>query len=310
METILVTCYTEPDLDGFACAIAYAELLGKTGQQAVPKFFGLPNVEARFLMQKFNLPYPPEVQAEGFTKVILVDASELRDLDHIIKPENVIEVIDHRKVNDAALFTNAKVQIEKVGSAATLIAEKFRSAKIDISKESSILLYGAIISNTLNFQAGVTTDRDRAMAAWLNQNLGFGTDFIEDMFRAKSDLAGDALAARINGDFAWFLIGGRKIGVGQLEIVGARELVEVRKDEIFAILAGIKAKLALDKIFLSIIDLTQGFNVFISADVEVQELLHDVLDAEFNENIAFRKGFIMRKEIVPLLKQKLEGSVL
>ena len=71
-----------------------------------------------------------------------------------------IEVVDHRAVNEADKFQNAKIQIEMVGSAATLIAEKFLHATTSTSPESAALLYSAIISNTINFQANVTTDRD------------------------------------------------------------------------------------------------------------------------------------------------------
>jgi len=306
MDKILVTCYTDPDLDGFACAIAYAEFLNATGTAAVPKFFGTPNVEARHLMQKFGFQYPDDVNPAGFDKIILVDASELRDLDGIIKPDNVIEIIDHRKVNDSALFKNAKLQLEFVGSAATLIAEKFHNAYVEISVPATTLLYGAIVSNTLNFRAQVTTDRDCLMAEWLNQKLCFGKDFTDDMFRAKSDMAGDNLAARIEGDFAWFSLGSKKIGVGQLEIMDGKDLIRGRKQEILAILKRLQSELKLDQIFLSIIDLGEGCNAFIADDPEMQKLLSEVLGITFNGGIAIRDGFIMRKEIVPLLKERLE----
>jgi len=305
-DKFLVTCYTEPDLDGFACAIAYAEFLNKTGRPAGVKFFGTPNIEARYLMEKFNFKYPPEVKTGDFEKFILVDSSELRDLDEIIKPEKVVEIIDHRQVNDAASFKNAKIQIELVGSAATLIAEKFHDSMIEISVPAATLLYGAIISNTLNFRAKVTTDRDRLMADWLNTKLGFGNDFTDGMFRAKSDLLGEKLAERIRGDFAWFDIRGKKIGIAQLEIMDAKELVKSRKDETIGILANLKSELSLDQIFISLIDLGEGFNIFITTESETQELLAKILGIEFRENAAIRDGFIMRKEIVPLIKETIK----
>jgi inorganic pyrophosphatase/exopolyphosphatase len=306
MDNILVTCYIDPDLDGFACSIAYAEFLNHIEKSATPKFFGEPNIEARYLMQKFGFKYPEDVDVADFNKFILVDSSELRDLDKAITPENVIEVIDHRKVNDAAHFKNAKIQIELVGSAATLIAEKFYNAKIDISISAATLLYGAIVSNTLNFRAKITTDRDRRMAEWLNHKLKLAQSFVDDMFRAKSDLSGDTLTARIEGDFAWFNMGKQKIGFGQLEVMNVKELIRNRKMDILAVLEKLKSELALDQIFISLIDLGEGFDAFIARDPRTQNLLTKTLGVKFKDCVAIHDGFIMRKEIVPLLKKILE----
>lgn len=302
MNKVVVTSYTEPDLDGFSCAVAYAEFLNKTGTPAVVRIFGTPHIEATHLLQKFGFVIKEDKNA-SLEKVILVDASELRDLDQFIKPESIVEVVDHRKVNDSALFKNAKIQIELVGSAATLIAEKFYEGNVDISKSAATLLYGAIVSNTLNFRAKVTIDRDHKMAGWLNQKLELTKEFIDDMFRAKSDVSGQKLSERIEADFAWFLFGTEKVGVAQLEIMEVKPLVETRKAEVLSILEILKSKDARDKIFISFIDLGEEFNAFITNDPSMQSALASVLGVNFQDNLAFRDGFIMRKEIVPLLKE-------
>lgn len=302
-EKIVVTSYTEPDLDGFSCAMAYAEFLNKTGVPAVVRIFGTPHIEATYLLQKFGFSIEEDKTAP-LDKVVLVDASELRDLDQFIRPENVVEVIDHRKFNDSASFKNAKIQIEFVGSAATLIAEKFYKNDIDISVPAATLLYGAIVSNTLNFRAKVTTDRDRQMAEWLNHKLGLTQEFIDDMFRAKSDVFGEKLAQRIDADFAWFQLGNQKIGIAQMEMMDVKPLLEARKDEILNILEDLKLKDQLDKIFISFIDLGESFNAFLTKDHDMQSWLSRTLDIQFTDDIAFRPNFIMRKEIVPLLKEK------
>ena len=246
-----------------------------------------------------------EDTSANLERVVLVDASELRDLDKFIKPETVIEIIDHRKVNDAAFFKNAKIQIELVGSAATLIAEKFYMNKIEISRDAATLLYGAIISNTLNFRSKNTTDRDRRMAEWLNKKFKFPQTFADDMFRAKSDVAAEKLAQRIEADFAWFAFGIRKIGFAQLEIMDAKIVAETRKTEIFNILNTLKTKENLDDIFISLIDLGAGYNIFIAENPSMQSILANILGVMFQDDIATRPGFMMRKEITPLLREKL-----
>ncbi|TSC70057.1 MAG: Uncharacterized protein CEO12_554, partial [Parcubacteria group bacterium Gr01-1014_46] len=246
MKPILVTCYVNPDLDGVAGAIGYAEFLSKTGKNCEVGIVGEPHDEAKYILDRFGFSYPKSIQnADDYEEVILVDASDVNGLEGKIAPEKVIEIIDHRKAHEAGKFPNAKVQIELVGAAATLVAEKFMQDGVEISKESATLIYGAILSNTLNFKGTVTTDRDKKSAEWLNQTLKLPENFWKELFIAKSDLSGPKLAERIEGDFAWFVLGDKRVGIAQIEIIGAKKLVEEREVEILQTLNKIKNSLCI-----------------------------------------------------------------
>lgn len=310
MKPTLITCYVNPDLDGVACAIAYAEFLNKTGSPALAGIMGEPHTEAGYILDRFALPYPDSIVNDlDFSQVILVDSSDLNGLGGNISPAKVIEVIDHRKINEAEAFPQAKIQIELVGSAATLIAEKFMETNIGISRESAILLYGAIISNTLNFKGSVTTDRDRQAADYLNKVALLDDGFWRELFMAKSDLSGDKLRARLEGDFAWFNLASKKLGIAQIEIMGVEALIRERLQEIVDTLEKIKSEMSLDYIFLNTVELELGNNYFICSDPETEKLLEKVLGLEFNRSVAIRSGLIMRKQIVPLLKEELDESI-
>ncbi|MEK7067574.1 MAG: DHH family phosphoesterase, partial [Patescibacteria group bacterium] len=233
MKPILVTCYVNPDLDGVAGAVAYAEFLQKINTNAVVGIIGELHTEAKYVLDRFGLRYPPIIaNTDDLDEVILVDASDLNGLEGKIASSKVIDIIDHRQVHEAHEFTNATVQIELVGAACTLIAEKFMQQNITISKESAILLYSAIISNTLNFKGTVTTDRDKQAARWLNQTAQLPANFWKELFIAKSDLSGTKLAERIESDFAQFTMGDKKVGIAQIEMIGAQKLVMERSAEI------------------------------------------------------------------------------
>lgn len=307
MKPILITAYVSPDLDGVAGIIAYSEFLNKTGRSAVAGLIGQAHDEAKYVLKRFHIPSPLSItDTSDYEQVILVDASELSGLAGKIAPEKVIEIIDHRKVNEADKFPNAKAQIELVGAAATLIAEKFKQNDIAISQEAAILLYSAIISNTFNFKATLTTDRDREAAAWLNRIAGLDESFWKELFTAKSDLSGPKLAERMDADFAWFTLGGRKLGIAQIEIIGARKLVSERETEIVRTLSSLKEKMGLDFIFQNTVELEELKNFFVTGDDATQKLLEKVLDVRFSGQTAERKQLIMRKQIVPLLKEELE----
>lgn len=315
MQQIIVTCYTTPDLDGFASAIAYGEFLNKTGKKAEAMIFGGSMEEVNFVMRKFgfNRPLagnadPPPLQER---EIVLVDASDLNGLPDGLDPKNVIEVIDHRKINEAEIFKNAKIQIEFVGAAATLIAEKFIKKNVDISKMAVILLYSAIASNTLNFQANVTSKRDIMAADWLKSKVNLPSCYIKEMFTAKSDFEGNKLESALKNDCAYLLnLGGKKIKIAQLEMIEAKKMIQTRKNEIFDFLRAEHDENRLDYIFLMISDVEKRCNFFIAEHKRTQNLLKEVLGVKFEDGIAVRKGLIMRKEIVPMLKKTMENKKL
>ncbi len=306
-KPILLTCYVDPDLDGTAGAIAYAEYLNKTGLNAVVGIIGSPHDEARFVLDRFGFTYPNSISnSDNFDKIILVDCSDLNGLEGKILPEKVIEIIDHRKIHEAHKFPNAKVQIELVGAAATLVAEKFMQNDVDISKESAILLLSAIISNTLNFKGSVTTERDKKVAEYLNKVAGLSQDYWKELFIAKSDLSGDKLSERIEGDLAWFTFGNKKVGIAQIEMIGGRKLVAERTKEILTSLQQIKHNRGFDYLFLNLIELEDCFNILVACDDNTKNLLEKILGIKFGAEWAERQQLIMRKQIVPLLKEELD----
>ena len=125
------------------------------------------------------------------------------------------------------------------------------------------------------------------------------------MFIAKSDLSGPKLAERIGDDFAWFVLGGQRVGIAEIEIIGAKALLDQRGDEIVRELRRIKREMKLDIVFQNTIEL-EGVQTFLVADEpETQQLLERTLNVRFVGIVAHRQEAIMRKQIVPLLKKAL-----
>lgn len=186
---IYITSYDNPDLDGIASMYSYCEFLKLKGQDSEPVICGVPVAEAQFMIDRLGLTINKD---QGVLKIaqeiIMLDSSDPDMIWEGINPNSVIEVIDHRNFHALEGFANAKGQIEPVGACATLITEKFKKAGREPSEESAILLYGAIVSNTINFQAKVTTPRDVAMADWLKSKVEINENLVQEMFEYKSKL--------------------------------------------------------------------------------------------------------------------------
>ncbi len=307
MPNLFVTSYRDPDLDGYAGACAYAEFLRYNATSAEAVFFGSLHAETKFLLDRFFIkPAPLKEIAEPDDSYILVDASELAGLEPSIKPDQITEIIDHRMVNDAALFRNAQINIELVGAACTLVAERFMRANTPITQKSAVLLAGGIVSNTLNFKSTLTTDRDRQAYDWLMASSGTSNDLARDMFAAKTEHVIQNLHSAIEHDYALFTFSGLKVGFCQLEIIDASSVMERLLQEMLSILKNIQSEFNLDYIFLSLVDIEGNKNIYVTDDPTTQYILSNTLDITFHNTSAERAGLLMRKQTVPLLKAYFE----
>lgn len=300
---ILVTSYKNPDLDGVACTYAYTEFLYGTYKEVVGAISGSHHIEAQFVLDKFNIPLLENTEKviDTIEKIILVDTSDIKSLSDKIQSHKVIEIIDHRKVNEANKFPNAKIQIDLVGAASTLIAEKFYNSQIKISHQSATLLFSAIISNTINFRANTTTSRDRKMANWLKTKFSLPNNYVKEMFTYKSKFKKN-LRETITDECVVFNFKGLSLGIAQLEIINVDEFTKFNIIEIKKILKELKKEKLLDFIFLTCIDLEKAFNTIIIIDESTSNLLSQILKVNFENGIARRNGIIMRKEITPLIQ--------
>jgi hypothetical protein len=57
-----------------------------------------------------------------------------------------------------------------------------------------------------------------------------------------------------------------------------------------------------------LIDIEKAFNLFICFDDETKKILENALAIKFLGNISKRKGILMRKEIIPKLKESFAGN--
>ena len=299
----LVTCYPDPDMDGAACAVAYATLLASQGRPARAGITGVLQLEPRWVFACLGLA-PPAPPPAKIADIILVDASEPAALPPGTRPEQVLEIIDHRQAHAAALFPNAATQIDLVGAAATIVWERFQTAGIQPPHGIGLLLAAAIASNTLNFRAGTTTARDHAAADGIAARYPVPPDFIQGMFQAKSVCTGMRLRRMLQQSLATVSIGSRACAICQLELLGSRTLVRTRLPEIQTVLEDLRQRHRVDWIFLSLVALDEEVTRLVSTpgSTQIEELLADTLAVTFRRSLAEYPRLVLRKELVPLLQ--------
>lgn len=310
---IIVTSYTNPDLDGVGGAVGYAELLRHQGKDAAAAVHGTPYVEAQWVLENFRLPPVPSTNQFDVknTDIVLVDTCFPDNLDPNIRPEQVIEIIDHRDGGKADSFPNAKVQIELVGAAATLVAERLHVSGIQPTKSTALLLLGGIISNTMNFCSLNTTERDHAMKQWLIPIAEPPADFARQMFTAKSQMIFSDLEGAIRSDAMSAPIKDSIVIQGQLELVGVGDLLVQYHDKIQNIMQSLKKESNASYMLLSLVDLDTKTTDILVFDTESAKFYGDALeklDIRFTDGRAHLDHILLRKQMMPLIRSTLQGK--
>jgi inorganic pyrophosphatase/exopolyphosphatase len=307
---VFITSYINPDLDGIGCAIAYKEYLDKLGQESQVIYTGTLGAETNYIadylgglpINKDSGVYPPD------SNFVLVDIADPQNLNENIDLTKVIRVFDHHLRYFPEKFPNAKVVIDKVGSCSTLLVEFFQSQKHTPNQVSAILLYSAIISNTVNFQNSVTTDRDKKAAAWLKGLINIPNNYIKNMFQSKSNINSNNLEEAILQDFAVKTLSGKNIGIAQIEVVDLIKLVDVLKSQLIDLLHKFKSEKQLDYVLFTGIDILLGFNYLIVIDSKSGELVSKALSLPLFTSETKTAKIIMRKQIWPLLETILSSN--
>lgn len=303
----IVSTYIDPDMDGTALMYAYTEYLKNKGIDAYYYFEGNLKSEAKIVLDKFNIKFNPIKDVKSDDKFILVDTNGVRYTPNCINENNVIEIIDHHEKEGWNNNENVKMQIEFVGAASTLVAERFYNENIPISKESAILLYYGIISNTMNLKIKMTTDRDIKMANWLKKLVPEITNEVtKEIFVKKSDIINrlrEEMEIEFKDSFvtiSW--------SMGQLEIVNVEEFLNKYQQEILDIMHTVQKENDVEYLSINCMDILNGYTVVLAVDEKTASLIEDATKIKFDGIKARIDELISRKEIVKFIREKYSNK--
>lgn len=298
----IVTSYIKPDIDGISSMYAYAELLRKMGDNAEYYYEGQARKEVQIVLETYGIELKTTSQIFSDDEVILVDTNGLRDLPKAINANQIKEVIDHHRMNEwLSKQKDIKIQIEMIGAAATLVAERFKNNNIDISRESAILLYNGIISNTMNLKISMTTQKDKEMAHWLKQKY---PEITEEKTRAifikKSEIT-DRLREEMEVEFkdefitiSW--------SMGQLEIANVEEFLNSNEEKVRAILKKVKDENNVDYISVNCMDIINGYTIILAENEATANIISDAINVKFINLKAKIDKLVSRKEIIKIIR--------
>ncbi|HET9740744.1 MAG TPA: putative manganese-dependent inorganic diphosphatase [Solirubrobacteraceae bacterium] len=181
-------------------------------------------------------------------RVLLVDHAEEAQSVVGVEQAEIVEILDHHHIGSIETRVPVRATFDPVGSTATLVIERFRQNGMEPSKAAATMLLGAVLSDTVILNSPTTTERDRAVIAYLEQVLAVeAEEFGREMFERTSNLSSVPVEEIVGRDAKEYEAGGHTLKIAQVETVGEdlhdreedvlKALDEVREREGHAVVA-------------------------------------------------------------------------
>lgn len=163
--------------------------------------------------------------------LILVDHNEKTQSIDGIETANVLEIIDHHRVQSVPTNEPIYFRNEPVGSTATIVSKIYLERLVDMPKKIAGILMAGIISDTLFFKSPTTTETDKKILRILEEISGIDSqEFAKEMFKAGTSLKGKTVEEILNIDQKKFNISGYDFLISQVFTMDDEFLDELKED--------------------------------------------------------------------------------
>lgn len=242
-----------------------------------------------------------DVAAKPRRKVILVDHNELSQAVDGLKEAEVVEILDHHRIGDVCTNQPIRFTNVPVGSSATIVTLKLRSAEIEIPKEIAAVLLSAILTDTVILKSPTATDIDREQVEFLAGIIGQdATEYGLHVFSARGGDAEMDIETLVTADSKEFKIPEGTILIAQHETV-TLDAVMKREDEIRSFLRELQQKNGYVFVLLLVTDIiAEGSNFLVEGDHKKVDKVFDI----DSSTAVWMPGVLSRKKQVaaPLLE--------
>ncbi|MGB2841815.1 MAG: putative manganese-dependent inorganic diphosphatase [Halobacteriota archaeon] len=205
-------------------------------------------------------------------KVILVDHNEISQAVDGVQEAEILEIIDHHRVGDISTLMPIHVHNEPIGSTCTIVAGFMFLHQIDIPPDIAGLLLSGILSDTLILTLSTTTERDKEVAYKLADKLNVAIEeYGKELLTASIDIKGKSATEILFLDFKEYLLGTKKVGVGQIMVLDEEE-ISAKEDDIKMEMERLRKEKQYDLVaFLITNPLKKGETILVKGDTRIIE---------------------------------------
>ncbi|MDY0371080.1 MAG: putative manganese-dependent inorganic diphosphatase [Sphaerochaetaceae bacterium] len=242
-------------------------------------------------------------------KMILVDHNELNQSVEGLEEAEIIEILDHHRLDAEKTQHPIFIVSEPVGSTCTIIYHQYLRWGVEIDPLTARMLLAGIVSDTVMLKSPTTTKQDMVAVDVLCEIASIPNvlEFGEELFSAASLLHKANPKHVIEGDFKTYVENSIRFGIGQVEVTTLEKVDEV-KEEYLKQLKTTKRKYDLDWAMLLVTDVMKEDSILLTTPYPKREkaLIYPLeSDGKY-----ILKGVLSRKkqllpEIISVLKDGL-----
>jgi len=284
------------DIDAYSGCIAYAYLLNLKGIEARAVSTAKPNESITTNLLNLDTKLD-KYQESNSNQFVIIDVSNKDFFDTMVNESNIIEIIDHHYGYEEYWKNKLgeKFKIEFIGAVATIIVELYEKENLlnKMTKDIAELLMSAILDNTLNFKAKVTTKRDKIAYEKLETIVNYKGNYAEKYFlECQQEIEKDLVKAIENDTKIEKINDILPTVFGQLVVWDKKYILDNEK-----VLYDTLSNIGDDWMF-NLICLKDEKSYIIAQDTEIKQKLEKLLNERFEDNIMKMQEVWLRKEII------------
>lgn len=154
------------------------------------------------------------------TKVILVDHNELQQSISGLEEAEILEIIDHHRVDGIHTDQPIYILCNPLGSTCTIVWTLYRRQWVPLTKKVAQVLLAGITSDTVGLKSPTTTEVDRQAVKDLTEiaEVADYPAYTETLFSYGASLVGKDPLMLVESDFKTYQEKGMQFGIGQCEV--------------------------------------------------------------------------------------------
>lgn len=236
-------------------------------------------------------------------KVILVDHNEKGQAIDGITSAEVVEVIDHHRIDSVETINPIFFRAQPLGCTATIVTLMYREHEIEIEPTIAGLLCSAILSDTLMFRSPTCTPIDESVARELAVIAGIKIkEYAMAMFNAGSRLGKKTPDEIFHIDCKRFNATSASIMVSQVTSVSEKELDKV-KHKLLPYMEKQLPNSGVDMLFVMLTNIIDQSTDLLFVGQNSHTVVQNAFSCEPKKNCVFLPGVVSRKKqvIAPLI---------
>ena len=237
-------------------------------------------------------------------KVILVDHNERGQAVDGMRSAEVVEIIDHHRIDSVETMSPIYFRNQPLGCTATIITTMYEEKQIEIEPTIAGLLCSAILSDTLMFRSPTCTPIDKAAAEKLAQIAGINIkQYAMAMFNAGSRLGKKSPDEIFHIDCKPFNSGAVSITVSQVTSVSEKELSRI-KSKMLSYMEKLLPASGDDMLFIMLTNIIEESTELLFVGQGAKGVVQAAFDKQPSDSSVILPGVVSRKQqiIGPLMK--------